>query len=404
MQAKSDSRSIVKIASIIHHRPLSQGLVNSITYALSSPFTHLVGQKNAWDIFKHSLDSAIRDIENHPRGLLFRRLIEYGPHHPDDSESVESDGQTVLSDPECGECVEFIFSHMINRFKGELAEILAIEPCINFVSQLKSESVLSGDVNIYWGEAIQERRRVDKKDGDVSFGGFTKGADGLLVQRIKNAKGKHDSLMVHGIVEIKSMLRSKKKIGEQIDLHKSRLKGGIRLGDQEWEGEQIMFPGRSEGRGSRQPFVRIMVIPSRWKLSREWKFEYRDGSKFMVFPEPGKPQVDTEVEKLEKDLWKITLNWSQDVLNQAAYEMTYWYMSQVGTHIYSKKPLPKGWEGMSPEEAGYNAIKMMLYYMPLRYLSVRQYRLAIRLYNVYSFGYPLGVDSREMLWPEDFKE
>jgi len=59
---------------------------------------------------------------------------------------------------------------------------------------------------------------------------------------------------------------------------------------------------------------------------------------------------------------------------------------------------------MMPEEAGYNAIKMMLHYIPLRYISERQDRLAIRLYNVYSFGYPLGVDSKDILWPEDFPD
>ena len=59
---------------------------------------------------------------------------------------------------------------------------------------------------------------------------------------------------------------------------------------------------------------------------------------------------------------------------------------------------------MTSEEAGYNAIKMMLYYIPLRYISNRQERLAVRLYNVYCFGYPLGVDSKEMLWPEDFSD
>lgn len=82
--------------------------------------------------------------------------------------------------------------------------------------------------------------------------------------------------------------------------------------------------------------------------------------------------------------------------------MTFWYMSQVGTHVYKTKSLPKGWEYMTSEQAGYNAIKMMLYYIPLRYITERQDRLATKLYNIYSFGYPLGVDSKEMLWPEDF--
>ena len=84
--------------------------------------------------------------------------------------------------------------------------------------------------------------------------------------------------------------------------------------------------------------------------------------------------------------------------------MTFWYMSQVGKNIYEKKILPRGWEYMTPEEAGYNAIKMMLYFLPLRYLSERHKRLAVKLYNVYSFGYALGAASKEMLWPEDFPD
>ena len=121
----------------------------------------------------------------------------------------------------------------------------------------------------------------------------------------------------------------------------------------------------------------------------------------MIFAEPSEPPVQTRIEELGADLWKITLAWSREALSEAAYEMTFWYMSQVGRHIYKGKPMPQGWEYMTPEEAGYNAIKMMLYYILLRRMSKRQSRRAIRLYNVYSYGYPIGVDNDDMLWPED---
>nr|QNO56065.1 hypothetical protein GIJIEOGM_00006 [Methanosarcinales archaeon ANME-1 ERB7] len=155
---------------------------------------------------------------------------------------------------------------------------------------------------------------------------------------------------------------------------------------------------------SNSVLIRIMVLPSTWKLSREWHNVKTDEGREMVFPEPADPPIQTQVKELEPNLWKITLAWSQEALNQAAYEMTFWYMSQVGRHVYTEKNMPKGWENMTAEKAGYNAIKMMLYYMPLRYLTKRKYRLAIRLYNVYAFGYPLGVDNKEMLWPEDFPD
>jgi hypothetical protein len=139
----------------------------------------------------------------------------------------------------------------------------------------------------------------------------------------------------------------------------------------------------------------------------------------MHFPDPPNPTGADELEKIGTNRWRIKLAWSREALSQAAYEMTYWYMSQVGQSIYSQKQKPKGWEKMTAEEIGYNAIKMMLYYIPLRIkhmrprhktrIEIRKFRerideKATRLYNVYCFGYPLGVDSKEMLWPEDFPD
>lgn len=363
--------------------------------ALRCSFVQIAGDKTVWGVFKQSLDAAIRDIEEHPRGKLFRRLIEYGPHHPDDSESLTSNGKSTLFDPECGMCVQFIFSHMINRFKGELAELLSIEPCLELVNKHLKERILPGTVNLYFGNIIKQRRRTRIADGrsNVQWGSFAKGADGLIVEKRKsqNTKSKH-RLNIHSVIEVKSMSLSTKKILAQIKNHILRLKGGLKLGEMTWASNQINF----------SRILHIIVVPSMWKLSREWQSVKKEQGRTIVLPEPSKPPIGTHIEKLQPNLWKITLAWSQEALNQAAYEMTFWYMSQVGKHIYAKKRLPKGWEDMTPEEAGYNSIKMMLYYFPLRYLSKRQERLAIKLYNVYSFGYPLGTDSKEMLWPEDF--
>ena len=69
----------------------------------------------------------------------------------------------VLSDPECGSCVEFIYSHMVNRFKGELAELLALEPCISLFRHCQAEGDLPLNVELYWGELVHERRQVGHK-------------------------------------------------------------------------------------------------------------------------------------------------------------------------------------------------------------------------------------------------
>jgi len=382
-----------EIASIIRNQPLASAIHTSVASALRSPFVHLVAGRTVWNVFEHSLDTAIRDIEEHPRGKLFRRLIEYGPHDPDHPEVLVSDGETTLSDPECGLCVDFIFSHMVNRFKGELAELLALEPCITLIQRLQQEDHLPSDVHLYWGDAVQERRRIRiaSEKYDAQWGSFTKGADGVLVEPLLTQRGGHHVLKVHGVIEVKSMPRSSRRAIDQINKHVTRLCGGVKLGDREWSPDDI----------SCSSVIRVMVLPATWRLSRKWQSMKTNGEMKMVFAKPSEPPVQTQVEELEPDLWKITLAWSQEALSEAAYEMTFWYMSQVGRHIYSGKPMPNGWEYMTPEEAGYNAIKMMLYYILLRHISKRQMRRAVRLYNVYSYGYPIGADNEEMLWPED---
>jgi len=397
--------SIKKIASIIHNLPLASSIHSSIALALRCSFIHLCGGKTVWDVFKQSLDTAIQNIEKHPRGKLFRRLIEYGPHDSDHPEAPDSDGETTLSDPECGSCVEFICSHMVNRFKGELAELLAIEPCITLIQRLRREGHLPSDIHLYWSDMVRERRRIGKaSEGfNARWGNFTKGADGLLVEQIPVQRSNRQKfLTVRGIAEVKSMNRSNMKVLDQVNHHIMRLSGGVELGMSEWPYEAINFVCSRNGKGKESALIRIMVLPSNWKLSREWHSVKTDRGRAILLPKPHEPSIKTREKELEPNLWKVTLAWSQEALEQAAYEMTFWYMSQVGRHVYKAKSLPKGWEYMTPDEAGYNAIKMMLYYIPLRYISKRQERLGIRLYNVYCFGYPLSVDSKEMLWPEDF--
>lgn len=397
MNLLSREKTIQKIASIIHSLPLAFSLYKSVSSALRCPFVYIAGDKTVWGVFKQSLEAAIRDIEEHPRDKLFRRLIEYGPRHPDDLEYLASNGESTLSDPECGTCVQFIYSHMVNRFKGELAELLSIEPCLELVNKLINEGILPGSIKLYLGDMIQQRRRTRFSDGqsNAQWESFSKGADGLIVEQISSLDDSYKhKINIHGVIEVKSMPLSTKKVLAQIKSHISRLNGGLKIGGIIWSPYQISF----------SRILQIIVVPSTWKLSREWKSAKKEQRREIMLPEPLKPPIGINVEKLQLDLWKIRLAWSQEALNQAAYEMTFWYMSQVGKHIYAKKRLPKEWKKMTPEEAGYNSIKMMLYYLPLRYLSERQARIAIKLYNVYSFGYPLGIDSKDMLWPEGFPD
>jgi hypothetical protein len=277
---------------------------------------------------------------------------------------------------------------MVNRFKGDLAELLAIAPCLELIETLKKKDHLPSKLEVYFGETIQERLRV--QSGSIKrWGSFAKGADGLIVEH-SDSGGK--PLNVLGVIEVKSMMLPPDRIWSQIEQHLGRMRGGLMLNNDLWDPNQIALT---------HP-LRLAVVPSRWKLSREWRREESEISWKLIVPEHVEPPVSTYTEKVGNRHWRIVLNWSQEALEQAAYEMTFWYMSQVGKVIYEKRPLPTNWEGMTPEEAGYNSIKMMLYYVILRYITPRQGQHAIKLYNAYCFGYPFAADANDMLWPEDF--
>jgi hypothetical protein len=397
---------IEKITSIIGNKQLSKALYQSISVGLNSSMAQLTSGNSVWDIFDHSLKESIRDIEAHPRGKIFRRLIEYGSYQQDEPEIISSDNKTTLTDRECEKCIEFIYSSMVNRFKGELAELLAIESCITHIKELCQNEILPSDITLFWGDTIKEGRRIklNSIDNGPKWSGFTKGADGLIVQQMAISNKSNDNMNIVGIVEVKSMTRSKKEILAQINRHINRLHGGIMLGEKEWTHKNLKYNLNNSTNRSKSDLIRLIIIPSNWKLNREWQSVKTGKKRKLLFHESYNPQFPTKFENLEPDLWKITLAWSKEALNQAAYEMTFWYMSQVGLQVYNKKSMPKGWEGMTPEQAGYNSIKMHLYYIPLRKVNNRCVSLAIKLYNVYCFGYPLGAYSKEMLWPEDFPE
>ncbi len=247
----ADEKTIRKIAQIVSNRPLSEAIYRSVNTGLRSRSAHIAGEKTVWDVFKHSLEEAIRDIKAHPRGKLFRRLIEYGVPYPDDPEVLISDERERLSDPECGSCVEFIYSHMISRFKGELAELLALEPCLRLLERLKRNGQVSTATQLYWGDLIKEPCQVSAGPAaNPTWGRFRKGADGLLVEK------KDGVIKIEGVVEVKSMVRSRKKLLTQIDKHIARLHGGVELERRRFPADNVEF--------SRE--IRIAVIPQAGNL------------------------------------------------------------------------------------------------------------------------------------------
>jgi hypothetical protein len=345
-------------------------------------------------IFRHSLANAIGRIHEDGRAALFQRFLKDGPYE-DVGPMPAKLRDKRLSDDETTRVITFIYSHMVNCFKGQVTELLAVNLCLRILRELQTEKRLPCEARLYFGDTVL----VSAKHG----AGFAKGADLHILVEPRSTKSK-PSVMIAGIAEVKSYFRSRKQFREQLNDHIVRARQRLRVGDSIYSPDQI-----SVGCGGSRRAVRITVCPARWTLPRAFRFEHKDGRKFL-YVDPGVPPAASDsVLRLGPMEWRVTLRWSKEALDAAAYGMTFWFMEKVGEFVYSNG-VPKDWAEMTPAEAGQNAAKMMLYYAILRCRTARENERAIALYNSYSFGYALGMNfrnpkgKREMLWPQDLDE
>ena len=345
-------------------------------------------------IFRKTLAGSIRNIEQHPRGKLFQAFLLKGPYENSGEIPVEMVKQR-LSDDECAAAINFIYSFMVNSFKGAVTELLATKACMKLIKHLKETSQLPVDVRLYVGDAVRVYRPTGK--------GFLKGADMYILTQNGGTR-RSPAITVAGVVEVKSYKKSRKQLLGQIDQHFRLAKRGLWVDGNEYPGEKITI-----GYGKNPKMLRIAVLPSDWKLPRSFRFVDTKSGKFLEM-EQSKPQrEDDEIAQIGNNEWLVTLRWSKEAIAEAAYAMTFWYMEKVGEVIYSNN-MPKAWKKMTPAEAGRNAAKMMLYYAILRCRTLREEKRAISLYNTYGFGYALGMNYKnkngrhEMLWPEDLHE
>ncbi len=361
---------------------LKRGLKNAVVFRDGS---------TALALFRHALATAIGRIHADGRAALFLRFVQDGPYE-DAGEIPPALQHKRLTDDETAAVITFIYSHMVNCFKGALTELLAVAPCLKIVRQLQAEKRLPPAARLYVGDAVWTAARTGP--------GFAKGADLHILVKRHAPKGR-PSLFVAGVAEVKSYFQPPERLRRQLDQHVARARRGLRVSDTEYSPEQITI-----GNGDDAGTVKISVLPARWTLPRTFRFEVREGRK-LLHVDPGvPPHVADVVERVDPLEWRVTLRWSKEALDAAAYDMTFWFMEKVGEALYSSG-VPREWAEMTPAEAGQNAAKMMLYYAILRCRTPRENQRAIALYNSYSFGCALGLKfrrpdgKREMLWPED---
>lgn len=365
---------------------LAEDVDRSIGQALAAGAVFPCGS-DPQSIFQATLADSIRDIEHHERGLLLQRFLLEGPSG-DGVELLEE----RLSDEETAAVTAFVFSFMVNSFKGALMELLTCAPCLQLIADLRKQGLLSGRERLFVGDSVLvATARADR---------VAKGADLHLLEVERRAQ-EIRRITVAGVAEVKSYGVSQRRLRRQLDRHLRRASLGLQI-----KGEEV--PGERIGPSGCGP-VRISVVPSSWKLPRTPEFEEIEGRQVLRVT-AGEPHGDHRVIRVSPDEWRITLRWSREAVASAAFEMTFWYMEKVGEVIY-RSGVPSDWSEMTPAEAGRNAVKMMLYYAILRARTAQEEERAIALYNTYGFGYALGMNfrrsrngRREMLWPQDIAE
>ena len=345
-------------------------------------------------IFRQSVAASIREIETHPLGELFQEFLLKGPYEDIGDFPAELVGQR-LSDADTSAIINFIYSHMVNCFKGAITELLAAEPCMELIRRLQRNNDLPRKTRLYIGDSV----RVHTPNGKR----LLKGAD-LHIMVEERRPNFPPCVSLVGVAEVKSYICSARRLREQLDQHLRRAKRGVRVNGVDYPAEKVTM-----GYGRNRRVARIAVLPSDWKLPRSFRFKKSGGGRLLHVDAGEPPQNGDEIIQTGNDEWRITLRWSKEALAEAAFEMTFWYMEKIGEVIYAES-VPKGWKEMTPGEAGRNAAKMMLYYAILRCPTIREEQRAIALYNSYGYGYALGMNyknaegRREMLWPQDLDE
>lgn len=373
---------------------LASDLERSVREALSAGAVFPAGCSDPLAVFRNALAGSIRDIEHHPRGQLVQSFLLKGPY--EDSGEIPPDKATRrMSDAEVAATTAFVFSFMVNSFKGSLVELLACAPCVELVRTLQDRGNLPPSAQLFVGDSVTAATSRGSR--------FAQAAD-LHILKIEDSAGRITTVDVAGVVEVKSYPLSQRRVRKQLSQHLSRAALGLRVGDQEIEPARI----RTRPQQERQS-LRIAVVPSRWKLPRTLSIGDLATGHLVHTHSPEPPTDQHKVEHAGDAEWRITLRWSQEAIASAAYGMTFWYMEKVGEVIY-RAGVPRDWVEMTPAEAARNAVKMMLHYSILRTRSLPEEQRAIALYNTYGFGYALGMSfrnpngRREMLWFEDLEE
>jgi hypothetical protein len=201
-----------QLADTVSFELLGSGLGRDVESTLQSALSGgaiFANQHDAPGIFRQALASSIRSIDSHPRGRLFQEFLLKGPYE-DVGDIPKSLAGQRLSDAESAAAITFIYSHMVNCFKGAVAELLASKACLHLMKRLQEDSELPGNARLYVGDSVGIR--------GVKGKGLFKGADLHIMIEERNPDTA-SIITVAGLVEVKSYILSQSRLCKQLDRH-----------------------------------------------------------------------------------------------------------------------------------------------------------------------------------------
>jgi tetratricopeptide (TPR) repeat protein len=339
------------IARIVDNAQLARELLASVAAGLANSFIDL-GRDPARH-FATAVDRVTISVESHPTVSLLRELI------------LDDAGRT---NEEVRTCLEFIYAHMVSKFQGHLGEFLAMGVCSRLLQDWKREGRFPPEAKVLWGADLRQRW----KEGTA----WLQGADGFFVLEEKISDGA--DLMILSVLEVKSHRR---KVRSQVSKHVQRLRYGLKANGREWQPHHLSI-GLRNARRRTWSKVSVLADPAPRPL--------------LVLVRPAALRR-RELSMWQRGMLTVTLPCSRGVLAAAAYATTVWFLEELGRRAFTTTLPP--WPEMTPAEAGFNAVKQALYYIPLREgLSARAAWIATRLYNVYGFGFEAAKGHRDMIW------
>ena len=220
------------LADTVDFGLLGSNLGNDVESALKSTLVDGVIFHNGTNplvIFRKALAESIRNIESHPRGKLFQEFLLKGPYE-DAGETPKEMIDQRLSDTECASAITFIYSFMVNCFKGAVTELLAVKSCSHLLKQLQRKGELPANSQLYIGDIVGVHRASGK--------GLLKGADSYILIR-EHSQETDSFITVAGVTEVKSYICSRSRLDKQLDQHIQRGKRGLFGDGLEYPAEKV---------------------------------------------------------------------------------------------------------------------------------------------------------------------